>query len=366
MLRKWTFLTLIVSLGSSGTLQANPLDSPGIVYIDGLPCNSACQSYMAWSAQTLAARNRHERETNVVAPAQPAIERAEPVVRPRVARQHAPVSRSAPRAATASNSKAPTTKKTAAADPTRQTGKKEIPAAAAALTREKAVAASQQPERKLENAGRPEPRQEAPVALQPAGAPKDSSKESPKSEVVMPPAATLEITPPSATVSLPAASGAAPASARTIQQQLVEATGMADFVTAIGPGRSSAEKSDNPGAESDKGDTDKTASISSDSTDNLVALVLARPEIESLSDLNNRNIAIEEKQAASSGRVSAAFMAAGAAEVQFSEGQRGAIDRLVSGEVPAAVLTLASPEAAEGFPDIAGFRTFRVPLKARH
>ncbi|MCA6114080.1 hypothetical protein J6524_03935 [Bradyrhizobium sp. WSM 1738] len=71
------------------------------------------------------------------------------------------------------------------------------------------------------------------------------------------------------------------------------------------------------------------------------------PEIESLSDLNNKNIAIEEKQSASSGRVNAAFMAAGAAEVQFSEGQAGAIDRLIHGEVPAAVLTLASPQATE-------------------
>ena len=61
------------------------------------------------------------------------------------------------------------------------------------------------------------------------------------------------------------------------------------------------------------------------------------------------------------------LMAAGAAEVLFSEGKTAAVDRLISGEVPAAVLTLASPEAAEWFPDIPGFRTFRVPLgmKAR-
>ena len=47
--------------------------------------------------------------------------------------------------------------------------------------------------------------------------------------------------------------------------------------------------------------------------------------------------------------------------------EAGAIERLISGEVPAAVLTLASREAAEWFPDIADFRTFRVPLaqKAR-
>ena len=39
MSRKWTFLTLILLLGSSGALQADPLDSPGVVYIDGQPCN---------------------------------------------------------------------------------------------------------------------------------------------------------------------------------------------------------------------------------------------------------------------------------------------------------------------------------------
>ena len=55
-------------------------------------------------------------------------------------------------------------------------------------------------------------------------------------------------------------------------------------------------------------------------------------------------------------------MAAGAAEVQFSEAKAGAIDRLIKGNGPAAVLTLASREAAEWFPDIEGFRMFSVPL----
>jgi TRAP-type uncharacterized transport system substrate-binding protein len=100
-----------------------------------------------------------------------------------------------------------------------------------------------------------------------------------------------------------------------------------------------------------------------DDADNLVALVLARPEINSLSDLNNKTIAITEKQSASSGRVSAALMAAGAAEVQFSEVKASAIDRLISGEVPAAVV-LASREVANLFPEVEGFRTFRVSLKA--
>jgi hypothetical protein len=385
MSRKWTLLILILSLGSSGALQANPLDSPGVVYIDGQPCNRACQAYMAWSAQALSARHRGERETSVVAPAEVEIERLEPAARPRVARQPAPVPRPAPRAGTAasnaktSNTKASHTRKAAAPSPAYPTTRKEAPAATATATQEKAVqkavAGTQEPERQLKNSDGPEPGQAASIAAsQPAEAPKSEVKSEAKSEVkpevAMPLPATLEIaaTPAASEIAAaPVTAAAAPALApRTIQQQVVEATGMADLVTAIGTGREAANKSDNPGTEAgEANDTGKIASVSPGSSDNLVALVLARPEINSLSDLNNKNIAIEEKQSASSGRVSAAFMAAGAAEVQFSEVKAGAIDRLIKGEVPAVVLTLASPEAAEWFPDIAGFRTFRVPLSLK-
>jgi ABC-type phosphate/phosphonate transport system substrate-binding protein len=120
-----------------------------------------------------------------------------------------------------------------------------------------------------------------------------------------------------------------------------------------------------PGMASDKpGEIRKAESALPDDQDNMVAIVLTRPEINSLSDLNNKNIAITEKQSASSGRVSAALMAAGAAEVQFSEVEASAIDRLMSGEVPAAVV-LASRDVANLFPELDGFRTFRVPLNAR-
>ena len=360
MSKKWTLPALILSLCSSGTLQANPLDSPGVVYIDGLPCNRACQSYMAWSDQALSAR--HRGETNVVVPAEAEIERLEHAGSARAARP-APVSRAASRAGTAASKKAANTKKAAA--PNLAAVGKNIPAAPATVAGEKTVVESQAPERKLE------PAQGAAIAAsQPAVAPKSEAKSETKPEVALPPPATLEIAAPPAApenAALPATTGSVPTSAaRTIQQQVVEATGMADLVTAIG--REAASKSDNPEtAPGEAGASDKTASASPDMADDLVALVLARPEISSLSDLNNKNIAIEEKQSASSGRVSAALMAAGAAEVQFSEAKAGAIDRLISGEVPAAVLTLASREAAEWFPDIKGFRTFRIPLaqKAR-
>src|ERR1700746_457109 len=48
-------IVAVVSLGFVGASLANPLDSPGTVYIDGVPCNLPCQSYMAWSRQTLEA-----------------------------------------------------------------------------------------------------------------------------------------------------------------------------------------------------------------------------------------------------------------------------------------------------------------------
>ena len=341
MSRKWTLPTLVLLLCSSGPLQANPLDSPGIVYIDGLPCNRACQSYMAASDRALSARHREERGTSVVVPAEAEIEIVAEAPRPRVARHPAPVSRTSPRAGIAAsnarilnaktlNTKASNSKKIAAPNAAPQAPAKEIPSATAAVTPQKAAgetaAAIQKPEPKVEGSDRPEPKTAAIAAPQPAEAPASKAptsevKPEVKSEVALPPPATLDI----------AAAPAAPAAG-----------------TAFNKAR----------------EIGKTASATPDDPDNLVALVLARPEINSLSDLNNKTIAITEKQSASSGRISAALMAAGAAEVRFSEVKASAIDRLISGEVPAAVV-LASREVASLFPELEGFRTFRVPLKAR-
>jgi len=329
MSRNWTLLPLILFLGLTGTLQAQPLDSPDVVYIDGQPCSRACQAYMNWSYRAQSARRHEEREISVTVPAEPEIERIEPAARPRAAKHAAPVARPAPHAGkVASNGKAPnakasTTKKIAAPDPAPQAP------AMAAVTPEgaagKTVAAIQKPEPRVESAG--QPAQTAAIAApQPAEAPASKVpapevKPEAKAEVVLPPPATLDV----------AAAPAAPTPAMA-----------PNTAREIG----------------------KTASASPDDQENLVALVLVRPEINSLSDLNNKRIAITEKQSASSGRVSAALMAAGAAEVQFSEAKASAIDRLMSGEVPAAVV-LASREVANLFPEVEGFRTFRVPLKAR-
>ena len=120
-----------------------------------------------------------------------------------------------------------------------------------------------------------------------------------------------------------------------------------------------------PEQKSKNADTEKTAASSPNDTDHLVAVLMARPEIKSVSDLAGKSVAIDIRQSASSGSVRTAIAAAGAAEVQLSEGQTTAINRVANGEVPAAVLALVSPEVAEGFPEIAGFRIFRVPLSPR-
>ncbi len=97
----------------------------------------------------------------------------------------------------------------------------------------------------------------------------------------------------------------------------------------------------------------------------LVAVVMARPEIRSVSDLDGKDVAMDEEYSESRNDILVAFVVAGALPDQFSAGQTSAINRLLSGEVPAAVLALVSPDAAEGFPDVAGFKVFQVPLLQR-
>jgi TRAP-type uncharacterized transport system substrate-binding protein len=147
-----------------------------------------------------------------------------------------------------------------------------------------------------------------------------------------------------------------PANARAILEQVAAATALAEHVTAAAV----------PTPEPKANTAGKTAPASPNNADLLVALLMARPEIKSVSDLASKNVAIDDRQSASIGSVRTAIAAEGATEVQLSEGQTRAIDRLISAEVPAAVLALVSPEAAEWFPEIKGYKIFRVPLSPRH
>jgi hypothetical protein len=165
-------------------------------------------------------------------------------------------------------------------------------------------------------------------------------------------------------------SAVANSNTRTMQEQVAAATAAAEqnTVATMLPApklKANDEDRSNHSETVLRGDAEKSPPASRNNTDLLVVLLIARPEIELVSDLTSKSIAIDHRHSASNGNVRTAIAAAGAAGVQLSEGPGKAIDRMISAEVPAAVLTLVSAEAAERFPEIAGFKIFRIPLSPR-
>lgn len=157
-----------------------------------------------------------------------------------------------------------------------------------------------------------------------------------------------------------------PAGAAAVGANASTIPGKVAAVTAAPAPESKADNTDRSDySEAVRGDAEKTAAGSPNDVDRLVAILLARPEIKTVSDLAGKSIAIDDRQSASSASIRTAIAAAGAAGVQLSEGQTTAINRVAGGEVPAAVLTLESPEAAETFPEIEGYRIFRIPISPR-
>ena len=139
--------------------------------------------------------------------------------------------------------------------------------------------------------------------------------------------------------------GPAPNSiSRSIKQQVAAATAVAEQMTAA------------------------TAFARGDGADPVavVAVVLVRPEIPSLFDLTAKTIAIDDRYLVSISDIGMAMVESEGPVVQLSAGRTAAIDRLLNGEVPAAVLALVSADAAESFPDIKGFKVFRIPLLSRY
>jgi hypothetical protein len=281
MSKNFIAITFVMLFSCGGVSQGHPLDSPDIVYIDGLPCNAACQSYMKWSRQQTSPAAKLTRHLS------------DAVRRTSVKRRHRPD--------------------------------------------------AQQPARVA--------KQVAPIAEpRPAG----------KAE------ADSELAHASTTASSPVDDVAT--HTRTLRERVAAATAFAEQVTmaAAEPVPSPEVNTADRTKSAQSGDAEQSHTISSNTEDNIVALVMARPDIKSVADLAGKDIAMDEPQSASSGVVRTAIAAAGAAEVQLRPGQTKAVDRLIDGEVQAAVLALVSKEAGDWFPEIAGFRVFRVPLSSDH
>jgi hypothetical protein len=292
VLKAWVLLTSVLSLASAGALQAHPLDSPDIVYIDGVPCNSSCQNYMAWSRQTLSASTASRQSARpstdaAVGPAKETrAERSKSALPARIAKQAVPIPRAMPRTAIAASH--PATRIAFNSDTT--------------------------------------------------------------------PAKTVD-----KTADLPAtASTAASSDTRTTQEEVAAA--LAAAAVPVPDHQTDSTEAPDHSATVGSSHAENIAPAPQNSTDGLVALVMARPDVNSVSDLANKDIALDDKVSASDAGVRAAIVAAGAVEARLSEGRAEPVDRLVGGEVAAAVLAVMSPEAAEWFPEIEGFRIFRIPL----
>jgi hypothetical protein len=318
--RKSVMLTCVLVLGSAAVSEAKPRAASGLVYIDGLPCNSLCLSYLAWS---------HDM-SSMLARGRPVA-----IVRPGIGIR----------------------------------GEGSRHAARARVAKAKPVAPNSNQVARAKIAG-----------LRPAGhaaaakpvAPKSNAAPQAKVADLQPAANAAAVSDKTATNLAdprPKAVSGAGSDARTIREQVRAATAAAMQVTATAV----------PAPEQKANNTDgsghletglpavahKAAAAPANDTDLLVVLVMAGPEIRSVSDLASKTIAIDDAQSASGGDVRAAIVAAGATEVQLSDGQTNAIDQLISGAVPAAVLAVVSPEAALRFPEIEGFKIFQVLLLHR-
>jgi hypothetical protein len=144
------------------------------------------------------------------------------------------------------------------------------------------------------------------------------------------------------------ATAANAAGGASVQDQVAVATALADRITAL-------SRLPAPNAKEDPARSDAAAN-------RLVAVVLVKPGVKAVTELRGRVVAIDDRYGAQHNKLTAGMAAAGASDVQLLPGQATAINRLTNGEVAAAIVAVVVPEAAEAFPDIAGYRIFRVPL----
>ena len=135
------------------------------------------------------------------------------------------------------------------------------------------------------------------------------------------------------------------------------------FLSCFGSAGASESTAQDPTIVAQVDDRSKAPPVSPGDAERTVALLLVGPEITWLSQLAGKNIAIDEAVSASNNE--ARRWLAAMVNAELAAGQIKALDRLVKGEVSAAVLTLSYPETAEWSSEIAGFKVFRIPLVKR-
>ncbi|HWX58867.1 hypothetical protein [Bradyrhizobium sp.] len=331
-MKRCVMFTVMVCLSFTTASRALPPDQPDIVTIDGSPCNRPCQAYMEWSRRLLnrSARDSADSPSQVTAPAaarpKPAVH--DRIAKPRVARTEAN------RPAAMPKLPAPLANSPAAANATPADTSRAKPLQAPDTRNPQG--AEKAPTKAFDSAH-----------LSPSGPNHSETSGAEMANAKQTDELSSHAEFGSGADSLP----------RSIRAQVIAAAAVAERSTPAAillPDATSASSVDSKADES----TGPNAEMP-------VALVISHSEIKSVSELTGRNIAIDDRQSASELRVTAALVAAGATEIQLRDGATLAIDRLLRGEVPAAVVALVSPEAAAAFPDIAGFHVFKIPLASR-
>jgi hypothetical protein len=142
-----------------------------------------------------------------------------------------------------------------------------------------------------------------------------------------------------------------PPKERTPQQLVMAALAVAEQITNADPPQGQVNER-----------TDETKAGNVKISIPRVALLICRPDLKSASALKGVNVAIDADQSAAEQDIRSALAAVGATETQLLVSDVSPLDRLMNGEVQAAVVKLVSADAADAFPDIKGFKVLRVSL----
>lgn len=102
----------------------------------------------------------------------------------------------------------------------------------------------------------------------------------------------------------------------------------------------------------------ETKAPTTERSEPLTALLLTANDTGEISALSGKVVALNDSLAGSAALIRTAIVAAGAPNVQLSDSQ----EALRRGEISAAVLGVVTAEQAQTFPEVSGFRLFRVPL----
>lgn len=150
--------------------------------------------------------------------------------------------------------------------------------------------------------------------------------------------------------------GNLPEQKKSLQQVVLAALSVAEQITNAELPRA---------LENDHTGNTKLDDTSVPASGHLIGLVLSRPELKSASALNDQDVAIDKAESTIEPDIRSALAAMGATEARVSVSDTSPLDRLINGDVQAALVKLVSPDAAEAFPEIKGYKVLRVPLFAR-